>query len=295
MGAVAPLPVLWTASAVRAKALRIAAKQDVTSAAELALYRSIVGEYAARYGLATDAVLEYLRRNGVTTVAAAQDVGRLLSAHMSGLDEAVAGAVKGAAETSIVSGYTQVLEVGAQAFELVDGGAVDWLTQHTTYWISDKSGPRLEADIASLVNRRIVEEGLSSGEAGEELAAILGDQYQRDDVYWRGLASNTASTARNFGVVDAFEDVGAERYVIFTAEDERVCPICGDLHGMEFPVSAAVEMRNAMLATGDPEQVKLVHPWHSVAGDRSSPEAVLAAGGHMPPFHFLCRCLVLLA
>jgi hypothetical protein len=275
--------------------MRAATKADVSAQAGLALYRTIVKEYSSRYGIGVEDALGYLRRNGISTHAAAEDVGRILAAHMAGLDEAVLDAVSATGELSFASGYTQVLSIGEQAFDLVDRDAVDWLTQHTTYWIGDKSGPRLHEDIATLVRTRIVEEGLSSGEAGEELAALFGHHYNRDELYWRGLAGNTAATGRNFGSVGAFEDVGAERYSIITAEDERVCPICGEMDLMEFPVSAAVSMRNAMLATTDPTAIKDVHPWQRVSDDRSSPEAVLAAGGHMPPFHFLCRCLVGLA
>ena len=291
---ISALPASWTCSDARYRAVSLATKQDITTQAGLALYRRIVAEYAARYALATEDVLGYLRRNGVTSVAAAEDMGRILAAHMDGLGDVLVPDVGAAAELSLVNGYSAVVSAGANAFEMVDEHAVGWLTRNTTYWITDKSGPRLATEIADVVERKVLQQGLSTSVAGEELKKLLGKQLVRDDLYWRGLAGNAATTARNFGAVDAMQDIGARAYIIYTQLDERVCEICGSMDRMEFPVAAAVQMRDAMLATEDPALVKEIHPWHTLSGDRSSPEAVLAMDGHMPPFHFLCRCYVLL-
>ncbi|MDI3548141.1 MAG: hypothetical protein PWR10_1793 [Halanaerobiales bacterium] len=185
--------------------------------------------------------------------------------------------------------------VGQQAgivpkLDLIDEQARQWLADHTVFWIGDYYDSQLGENIAGTVRQLAIEQGLGREEVGRRLKAILGDQFARGDVYWRGLAATTVDRARNFGGVQSMVEAQVLEYEILAVMDERTSPICRFMNGKVFKVEHAVALRDAVLNAKSPEDIKTIHPWRQVKEVQSWSTEKLAAGGMaLPPYHYHCR------
>ncbi|NSW82541.1 MAG: minor capsid protein [Syntrophothermus sp.] len=173
--------------------------------------------------------------------------------------------------------------------DLIDERARQWLADHTVFWIGDYYDSQLGENIASTVRQLALEQGLGREEVGRQLKAVLGDQFARSDVYWRGLAATTVGRARNFGGVQSMVEAQVSEYEILAVMDERTSPICRFMNGKVFKVEHAVALRDAVLNAKMPEDIKAIHPWRQVKEVQSWSTEKLAAGGMaLPPYHFHC-------
>ena len=94
--------------------------------------------------------------------------------------------------------------------------------------------------------------------------------------------------SRNYGV----EEAGITEYEILAMHDERMCPICANMHGRVFSVPKARAKINSALEIEDPEAFKAAMPWLTTPPAGVSNESLEAAGMLLPPFHGRCRCTV---
>lgn len=137
---------------------------------------------------------------------------------------------------------------------------------------------------------QVLDGGLSRYDAGQLFARELGPSLGQSQSYWAGFANHVTTRSAEFGRVDAYEAVGAERYQIVSVVDKRRSEVCRIMHGKTFPVSAMAGVRDELMAASQPEDVKGVSPWLSaeeIAG--MSEDELIAAGFVMPPFHWSCR------
>ena len=74
--------------------------------------------------------------------------------------------------------------------------------------------------------------------------------------------------------------------------DERMCPICGELHGKTFSVSETKRVIDSTLGMSNPDEFKEAMPWHTEPPVGVSREKLTADGMSVPPFHGRCRCVL---
>lgn len=215
----------------------------------------------------------------------------------------------------------------ATSLEAVDRDAVKALTRHQVYWVGnayEAVSPRIAA-----VSRAIVEQGVSSREAGKALQQALTTHLglsrpgAQQELFaptvavprgWNGtaiqyfdaLAANTVNVARSIGAVRAFRDVGATHLQIQALGDERTCELCHWMNGKVFEVEGAAALGDQLVAAKTPDEVRTLKPWLHLgrvlkgsgltrADAGQIPQAKMgrlsALGMHLTPFHMKCRCV----
>jgi len=202
--------------------------------------------------------------------------------------------------TKVGSILTESYSVGRRLFvtrpqfNLVDMKAQTWLAENHQYWIGKHYGEHVGPKIAKSVKTNIIEAGLSRGEAGKALKGIFGNTVNRPDHYWRGLAANATTRARNFGAVKSFEEAGFASLEVVAVMDEATSEICQEMNGKIFKVELASKQRDDLMAAEDPEDVKKIAPWPKLDDiEGKDPEALAAeAGVVLPPYHYHCRTVV---
>lgn len=124
------------------------------------------------------------------------------------------------------------------------------------------------------------------------------------------IARSETIRASNAGANEAYRQAGIKKKKWFTAEDERVCPFCGKLHGKTIAVEKNfVELNGTVRAQVEDEQAlghlllefKEVAPghfaWSGVYLELSTDKSVVTmtvdyeAVGY-PPLHPNCRCTI---
>jgi len=190
------------------------------------------------------------------------------------------------------------------AFTFVDEEAKAWLSKDMTYWIGQYYNDHIKEAVTKTVIRYAVEEGQNAWTTGQRIKDILAGTYEvppgylpgsyiRAEAYWEGLASNAITRATVFGSVERYAQADVTEYEILTAKDERVCPICGHMHGKKFSIEQAVQLRDKVLNAKSPEDIKRINPWPKLSEIQDMDTDDLAASGmQLPPFHFRCRCTV---
>lgn len=185
------------------------------------------------------------------------------------------------------------LEIGIRPnFELADLQAFNVLGQHAMFWIGNYYSSSLGHTIASAVMDLALKQGLGRAEVGRELETKLGHIFKdKGSAYWKGLAATTVTRARALGGVQSMIEAEVEDYEIIAMGDERMCPLCGHMHGKVFRVEDAAALRDAMLTASNPEEIKQLHPWLKLEAVEGWDENKLASEGlSLPPYHFNCRC-----
>lgn len=116
------------------------------------------------------------------------------------------------------------------------------------------------------------------------------------------LAANlTVSRLVNYGALDGMNAEGVREYYLRAKLDERTSAICRAMNGRKFEVREAVQLLERAFKVTNPADLKSVHPW--ISGSKASLAELpalsnkdLKARGHMvPPFHPLCRTVVVAA
>lgn len=99
----------------------------------------------------------------------------------------------------------------------------------------------------------------------------------------------------SFGFLSQARTVGIEQYQINEKLDTRTCPVCKYMHGHVFNTGAELEKLTLILKTKNPEELKGLAPWPSQTKEglkalySMTPADMQAAGYSVPPFHPMCR------
>ncbi len=89
--------------------------------------------------------------------------------------------------------------------------------------------------------------------------------------------------------------LGILNYSISEQLDNRICPVCKNMHGKTYSVDIAKSYVETLLRAENPNDLKSLAPFpkqDKASLDRiakMSPEELTASGWHIPPFHPLCR------
>ena len=173
---------------------------------------------------------------------------------------------------------------------LIDQKTLAWCSQDCTYWIGRHYTDDIKNKIVSIVVDDATQWGGGQVEAGERLKAEFGQTFQRSDAYWRGLAGTVLSRSRNFGCVAGYEEAGVATYEILAVMDERTSPICRYMNGKVFTVKDAANLRDTILNSKRPDDVRKNHPWLRLDQVQGlSDDELVKMGQALPPYHFFCR------
>lgn len=110
-------------------------------------------------------------------------------------------------------------------------------------------------------------------------------------------ASLMVSRLSSFGFLAQAQYQGITQYRISAVLDEHTCPVCEELDGQVFDVSAGVALASSLMDAEDADSLKSIAPWpsqskSSVATLQDSDSADLVdAGLALPPYHPNCRCI----
>ncbi len=171
---------------------------------------------------------------------------------------------------------------------LPDKKAVDVLTKHNCFWIGEHYGSHIGGKIAELTQQALTD-GLGRKELAKELKSALGGKVGGYK-YWDVASSAALVRARSFGAISGMEEAGIAEYEILAMQDERMCPICGEMDGRAFSVAITRERINSILNIKDPEAFKQALPWQTESPRGISNAALQNSGMNLPPFHGRCRC-----
>ena len=175
-------------------------------------------------------------------------------------------------------------------FTLPDARAIEVLTKHNCYWLGEHYGKHIGPRIAGLTSEAI-EDGLGRKELAAELERALGGEVGGYK-YWDVVASAALVRSRSFGCISGMEEAGITEYEILAMQDERMCPICDNMHGRVFSVATARAKINSVLNIEDPEAFKVAMPWQTEPPVDMSNQDIENAGMSLPPYHGRCRCTV---
>lgn len=197
-------------------------------------------------------------------------------------------------------------------FDLVDERAVAALADDQMVWIGSFYAGNVRDTIHAAV-RETMGAGLGRREAGRVMADVIAgklkdisspDGYRGSTKsYFEGLAANTATTARVRGHLRSFRELGVTKYMLVNPMDSRTSLVCQHMNGKTFLVSEGVKQVDVDAGVTDPDEMKRVHPWMSLAeikelskgpGDvsRADSKSLAESGLALPPYHFRCRTTV---
>ena len=175
---------------------------------------------------------------------------------------------------------------------LADRRAIDTLTRHNCFWLGEHYGEHIGPKISEL-SRQALQNGIGRKALAAEMKRVLGGVAPEDYRYWDVASSAALVRARSFGKIAGFEEAGITEYEVLAMGDERMCPICREMHGRMFSVFEARGVIDSVLSLDDPEDFKDAMPWLK-APPVGIPSSKLAhAGQGLPPYHGRCRCTVI--
>lgn len=113
-----------------------------------------------------------------------------------------------------------------------------------------------------------------------------------------GLASSIhISRLSAFGFLAEATKKGITEYQVSAVLDDRTCPVCEALDGYVYPVEDGMRAAMAIMGVDDVDTLKSIAPFPKQKESESlkvaSLEQLIARGYHMPPYHPLCRCILL--
>ena len=183
----------------------------------------------------------------------------------------------------------------AEVWQDVDNQVTAWLGEHHMYWVRNYYDKHLSDALAKHVTAGM-SEGLGRSAIGDSLAEFFTDYPgvgHQPLSYWRGFAANGMNRTRQFGMTQAWQDIGVSELVVMAVMDERTSPICREMDGRIIPVQRCADQRDLLVAAEDPEDVKTIAPWLSKKqlGELTgkSTKAFMNQGVVTPPYHFHCR------
>ena len=177
---------------------------------------------------------------------------------------------------------------------LRDMKAVDVLTRHDCFWIGEHYGSHVGPRVSELA-REALDQGLGRQALAGMLRQELGKVGPNGYTYWDVVASSALVRARSFGSISGMSDAGITEYEILAMDDERMCPICGEMDGRTFSVAAAKATIDAAIGLSSPDAFKAAMPWQKGPAIGRSRDDLVRSGQAMPPFHGRCRCVTVMA
>lgn len=176
---------------------------------------------------------------------------------------------------------------------LPDKRAINILSRHNCFWLGEHYGKHIGPKIAELTQKAL-DEGMGRYDLAEELRQTLGSAAPQGYTYWDIVASSALVRARSFGAISGMEEAGITEYEILAMNDERMCPICGEMNGKHFSVAETRRIIDKALDLTDPEEFKAAMPWHTQPPTDKSEAQLTADGQSLPPFHGRCRCTLVM-
>ncbi len=120
------------------------------------------------------------------------------------------------------------------------------------------------------------EEGLGRDAISQNLQRALRSQIRgRNAFYWDVVAGAFVNRARSFAEVSAFDESGVAFYQISAVLDEVTSDICRFLDGRVLSVSRAMELFRDGEALRDPEQIRAEQPWLAIRRDDEGRRAIV--------------------
>lgn len=196
------------------------------------------------------------------------------------------------------------------SFTLVDEKAIKAIQEQQLFWIGEFTDGFSNA-IEEVAREVILEVGEDPIRAGALLKERLEKSFEYIKIpggftgtavaYFEGLTANAATVARVQGQLRSFLEADAKAFMIVNPMDERTCPRCSLLDGLEFPIESGVRQMEAEQDADTIDKVKTAHPWFSESrfneirnnsSDKDLAKNLDKAGITLPPFHFRCRCTV---
>ena len=113
-------------------------------------------------------------------------------------------------------------------------------------------------------------------------------------------ANLTTSRLVSLGFLAEAVERNITTYQVSEVLDERTCPVCRQMHGKTFQVAHEHSRLMTVLGTSDPKELRNIAPWprQNKAGLDAlrgmSSEEMQAAGFGSPPYHPMCRGLLVL-
>ena len=175
-----------------------------------------------------------------------------------------------------------------------DKNAISVLSRHNCFWIGEHYGKHIGPKIAKLTQNAL-DNGLGRDALAENLRQELGYVAPEGYSYWDVVSSSALVRARSFGCISGMAEAGITEYEILAVGDERMCDICGNMHGRVFSVAESYEAVDKVLQINDPEKFKEAMPWHTESPRWKSNDELLQAGMNIPPYHARCRCTLVMA
>lgn len=211
----------------------------------------------------------------------------------------------------------------------LDRRILEHVVSSQSNFVRDEYGRRVDRFGAAA--RQVVAAGLEQGLGRTDIAQALqaaaqAELLERAPFYWEVVAAAFTGRGRCFAQISAYAEAGIQRYQIEAVLDEATTPICRYLHGKSFSVTEAVRRFDRVEQLSSPEDIKLELPWvrqgrheptgrtrlyvngragrvdlAEMTGAREGPssfralasdQALSDLGVGFPPFHGLCRTLV---
>ncbi len=178
------------------------------------------------------------------------------------------------------------------AFNAIDERAIAWAEKNSMYWVGEHYGTMQSKKIGEIA-AKVLEEGMDRNAAALYLRKNLGKQFKRSSVYWDLLSNHVVTRSREFGRTSAYEKAWSEYIRISAVIDHRTSLICRTLNGKIVPVSWNVKLRDKLINSRNPEDVKKISPWMNdkqveakIVGKKvkDMPKHI-----GMPPYHARCR------
>jgi hypothetical protein len=178
--------------------------------------------------------------------------------------------------------------------QAVDERAQAALERDALYWVGSYWDRDLGQSIADTINGIVIQKGLSRGDAGAVLQAMLGGDFPDQSArYWEMVASAGVQRASVFGAIGSFRQTGVKTVRFLNPNDLRTSDICAHLNGMVFPAEAVYRVVDDFIAADSPDQAKAAHPWPDRARILATRDPrALAQIGIVPPLHGHCRSVL---
>ena len=178
---------------------------------------------------------------------------------------------------------------------IIDKRAISFIESNGIYWLGEHYSSAISEKVVE-TGKAVLDMGLSTKDFTKMLESQLSNVLDMTDYkYWDITAESLLVRSKAFGNVFGMEEVGIKEYTIFAMGDERTCPVCQELDGRSFSVTAAADVCRNVLELTDPEDVKNALPWTSTPPIGISSAKLISQGRMLPPIHGHCRCDVVIS
>jgi hypothetical protein len=156
---------------------------------------------------------------------------------------------------------------------------VDSILGITQYNLDTETGTITKAD-----DQRYLKDFASFKDAGTKMVQLISQLH--------------TSRLSAYGFVAEADVLGVDEYAISEQLDNRICPVCQQMHGKVYSVAEAKRALDTILNVENPDDLKTIQAWPTNTPDEvaklkvMTPEQMYANNWHIPPFHPFCRGLL---